>query len=214
MEDCAKTAEFRIRILAEIPRRIPCLFDRCIWHLGISGAKQKGTAHNPGSGSIAWFYSMNQIYLNLFVQFKDVGLVDTQVLENAVMISNPTMRRIIPWTSGHRTVEIRVDLLPPSVTDLLFVLRWQREIVAAYKYTADGNSWTWSKASSRDAEFKSNQKDDSPFQVPSTGIVLRCANQVISATNSRDLSKFTALRHLARERQFKSCFILSGTPEL
>ena len=45
--------------------------------------------------------------------------------------SDPTLRK------GHRTVEIRVDLLPPSVTDLLFV---------------------------------------------------------ISATNSRDLSKFTALR--------------------
>lgn len=77
---------------------------------------------------------------NLFLQFKDVGLVDTQVLENAVMIGNnhSTIRRIIPWTSGHRTVEIRVDLLPPSVTDLLFVLRRQREIVATYKYTGDG----------------------------------------------------------------------------
>ena len=47
-------------------------------------------------------------------------------------------------------------------------------------------------------------------------MVLRCANQVISPTNSRDLSKFTALRRLDmhRERQlksWKSCFIVSGT---
>ena len=68
--DCAKTAELRIRIPAEIPRRVPCLFDRCIWHLGISGAKQKGTAHNPGSGSSMILLDES----NLFLQFKDVSV--------------------------------------------------------------------------------------------------------------------------------------------
>ena len=51
------------------------------------------------------------------------------------------------------------------------------------------------------------------FRLKALEMVLRCANQVISPTNSRDLSKFTALRHLDmhRERQLKSCFIVSGT---
>ena len=113
-----------------------------------SGAKQKGTVHNPGSGSIMiieyYRYSYDIIdESNLFVQFKDVGLVGTQ----AVMIGKNNS----PMTSGHRTVEIRVDLLPPSVTDLLFVLR-QREIAAgSVFFTSVGNSLTWSKVSSRDA---------------------------------------------------------------